>query len=117
MHFDFTKFWSDMVRHGDSINGDKAPRDTISVVGSVRREHRRFPQPPLAQGCRSDMQAFRIQGGTPLSGRLTVDGSKNAALPLMAASLLSPKPILLHGVPPLADVNNRRRRVKAPLLY
>ena len=52
------------------------------------------------------MQAFRIQGGTPLSGRLTVDGSKNAALPLMAASLLSPSPILLHGVPPLADVNN-----------
>lgn len=52
------------------------------------------------------MQAFRIQGGTPLTGRLAVDGSKNAALPLMAASLLSPEPVLLHGVPPLADVNN-----------
>ncbi|MDG2292480.1 MAG: UDP-N-acetylglucosamine 1-carboxyvinyltransferase [Phycisphaerales bacterium] len=52
------------------------------------------------------MQAFRIQGGTPLTGQLAVDGSKNAALPLMAASLLSPEPVLLHGVPPLADVNN-----------
>jgi UDP-N-acetylglucosamine 1-carboxyvinyltransferase len=52
------------------------------------------------------MQTFRIQGGHRLSGRLRVDGSKNAALPLMAASLLTEEPIRLRNVPDLSDVGN-----------
>ncbi len=52
------------------------------------------------------MQTFRIQGGRRLSGRLRVDGSKNAALPLMAASLLTEEPIRLRNVPDLSDVGN-----------
>ncbi|MHC4716620.1 MAG: UDP-N-acetylglucosamine 1-carboxyvinyltransferase [Planctomycetota bacterium] len=52
------------------------------------------------------MDAFRIQGGRRLSGRIAVDGSKNACLPLMAAALLTEQPVTLRGVPALADIRN-----------
>ena len=52
------------------------------------------------------MDAFRIQGGHRLSGRIAVDGSKNACLPLMAAALLTDQPVILRGVPALADITN-----------
>ncbi len=47
-----------------------------------------------------------IQGGTRLRGRLRVHGAKNAALPLMAATLLADQPVVLHDVPDLADLRN-----------
>lgn len=50
------------------------------------------------------MDALRITGGAPLHGELRVSGSKNAALPLMAAALLADGESELHGVPDLADV-------------
>lgn len=52
------------------------------------------------------MDAFRIQGGTRLSGRIAVDGSKNASLPLMAAALLADEPVTLRNVPGLSDISN-----------
>ena len=52
------------------------------------------------------MDSFRIEGGHRLSGRLTVDGSKNAALPLLAAAILSDETVTLRGVPDLTDVQN-----------
>ncbi len=52
------------------------------------------------------MDAFRIHGGARLSGRIAVDGSKNASLPLMAATLLTDEPVTLRGVPALSDVAN-----------
>lgn len=52
------------------------------------------------------MDAFVINGGNRLSGTVTVNGSKNACLPLMAAALLSDQPITLHHVPRLADISN-----------
>ncbi|MHC4414796.1 MAG: UDP-N-acetylglucosamine 1-carboxyvinyltransferase [Planctomycetota bacterium] len=55
------------------------------------------------------MDAFRIQGGTRLSGRIAIDGSKNASLPLMAAALLTDEPITLRRVPALADISNMAR--------
>jgi len=45
-----------------------------------------------------------IQGGAPLSGEIRVSGAKNAALPLMCASLLSDEPLRLSNVPHLKDV-------------
>lgn len=54
------------------------------------------------------MDAFVIRGGKPLSGTIRVNGAKNAALPLMAASLLTDQPILLRDVPDLADIRNMR---------
>ncbi len=55
------------------------------------------------------MDAFRIQGGTRLSGRIAIDGSKNTTLPLMAASLLTEEPVTLRRVPKLADISNMAR--------
>ena len=51
------------------------------------------------------MDAFRIEGGARLTGRLTVDGSKNSSLPLMAAALLADHPVTLRRVPALSDIN------------
>jgi len=55
------------------------------------------------------MDAFRIQGGARLSGRIKVEGSKNAALPLMAAALLSDGTVNLRRVPMLSDIRNMVR--------
>ena len=49
------------------------------------------------------MDAFVIQGGRKLSGRVEVGGAKNAALPVMAATLLAPGVHTLRNVPLLAD--------------
>lgn len=50
------------------------------------------------------MDMFVVQGGQPLTGRVTISGAKNAALPIMAASLALDGPATLHGIPRLADV-------------
>jgi UDP-N-acetylglucosamine 1-carboxyvinyltransferase len=55
------------------------------------------------------MDTFVINGGRRLFGRVRVNGSKNAALPLMAATLLTDQPITLRDVPNLADIANMRR--------
>ncbi len=52
------------------------------------------------------MDAFRIEGGHRLKGTVRVNGSKNAALPLMAAALLTDQPVTLHDVPNLSDIRN-----------
>ena len=52
------------------------------------------------------MDYFRIQGGKRLAGRVKVDGSKNAALPLLAAVLLTDQTVTLHNVPALTDISN-----------
>lgn len=55
------------------------------------------------------MDQFVINGGSRLNGRLTIKGSKNAALPLMAAALLTDRPLMLNDVPDLADIRNMVR--------
>ncbi len=54
------------------------------------------------------MDTFVIDGGRRLKGRLTVNGSKNAALPIMAAALLTDQPLTLRDVPDLRDLSNMR---------
>ncbi len=51
------------------------------------------------------MDRIRIRGGTHLNGTIPISGAKNAALPLMIASLLTPDTITLKNVPNLADVS------------
>jgi len=46
-----------------------------------------------------------VEGGHPLSGRVPVEGAKNAALPASVASLLTDEPVVLHRVPQLRDVS------------
>ena len=51
------------------------------------------------------MDKIRIRGGRPLSGEITIGGAKNAALPLMAAGLLTEERLQLTNVPRLADID------------
>ena len=51
------------------------------------------------------MDVFQIEGPVRLSGRVEVNGSKNASLPIMAAALLAPGRSTLLGIPRLADIN------------
>ncbi|HWK46158.1 MAG TPA: UDP-N-acetylglucosamine 1-carboxyvinyltransferase [Stellaceae bacterium] len=50
------------------------------------------------------MDKIRIRGGRRLEGSITIGGSKNAALPLMAASLLTDEKLVLSNLPQLADI-------------
>ena len=50
------------------------------------------------------MEKLVIEGGVPLSGTVTPAGNKNAALPLLAASLLTEEQVVLHNVPSIRDV-------------
>ncbi len=52
------------------------------------------------------MDTFVIVGGRRLFGRVRINGSKNAALPLLAAALLTDQPVTLRDVPNLADIRN-----------
>jgi len=52
------------------------------------------------------MDRIRIRGGARLCGEIPISGAKNAALPLMAACLLSSEPLVLSNVPGLADVES-----------
>src|SRR5258708_4321579 len=51
------------------------------------------------------MEVFQIEGGRPLMGEVAAGGAKNAALPIMAASILAREPVFLDGVPELVDVD------------
>jgi UDP-N-acetylglucosamine 1-carboxyvinyltransferase len=49
------------------------------------------------------MESFIIKGGVPLHGEVEISGSKNAALPIMAATLLTNEPCVIRRVPDLSD--------------
>jgi UDP-N-acetylglucosamine 1-carboxyvinyltransferase len=54
------------------------------------------------------MDKLRIQGGTRLEGEVRVSGAKNAALPILCASLLTAEPLVVSNVPRLNDVRTMR---------
>lgn len=54
------------------------------------------------------MDKFLIQGGKPLEGRVSVSGAKNAALPAMAASLLTDQRVVLRNIPRVRDIGTMR---------
>lgn len=56
---------------------------------------------------------FRIEGGVPLRGEVTPGGNKNAALPLLAATLLTEEPVILHNIPHIQDVWTMRRLLES----
>ena len=55
------------------------------------------------------MDRIIIEGGVPLEGAVEISGAKNAALPLMAACLLTDEPLELANLPDLADVGSMQR--------
>ena len=52
------------------------------------------------------MDSLRIEGGHQLNGSIAISGAKNAALPLMAATLMAEKPMVLDNLPELADTSS-----------
>ncbi len=59
------------------------------------------------------MEKFLIEGGIPLKGEVTPAGNKNAALPILAATLLSEEPIVLHNLPQIRDVKDMRKLLES----
>ncbi|MBV9504789.1 MAG: UDP-N-acetylglucosamine 1-carboxyvinyltransferase [Acidobacteriia bacterium] len=55
------------------------------------------------------MDKFVIAGGTPLAGEVSTSGSKNAALPALAAALLTEEPVILHRIPRVRDIRTMQR--------
>ena len=55
------------------------------------------------------MDKLVIRGGNPLLGTIRVSGAKNAALPAMAAALLTDEPIVLENIPQVRDIETERR--------
>ena len=58
------------------------------------------------------MDKLQIEGGPPLDGEVRASGAKNAALPILAASLLSTEPLELENVPHLQDVTTMNRLLR-----
>ncbi len=58
------------------------------------------------------MDSFRIHGGRRLAGRIQIEGSKNATLPLMAAALCTDGDLTLKNVPCLSDISNMARLLR-----
>src|SRR5258707_9025434 len=55
------------------------------------------------------MDKFVIEGGTPLQGSIPTSGSKNSALPALAAALLTEDLVVLHRVPRVRDIRTMER--------
>lgn len=55
------------------------------------------------------MDKFLIRGGTPLEGQLSISGAKNAALPALAAALLTDKRVVLENIPAVRDIRTMGR--------
>src|ERR1035437_2917534 len=59
------------------------------------------------------MDKFVIRGGNPLLGTVRISGAKNAALPAMAAALLTEEPVILENVPQVRDIETERKLLAA----
>ena len=59
------------------------------------------------------MDKIEIIGGKPLNGSIEISGAKNAALPIMAASLLTDKKVLISNVPNLSDIGSMVNLLKS----
>ncbi|MDT8068345.1 MAG: UDP-N-acetylglucosamine 1-carboxyvinyltransferase [Terriglobia bacterium] len=59
------------------------------------------------------MDKFVVRGGNPLLGTVKISGAKNAALPAMAAALLTEEPVILENIPQVRDIETERRLLSA----
>ena len=59
------------------------------------------------------MDRFIIRGGTPLRGTVRVSGAKNAALPCLAACLLTEQPVVLENIPSVRDIRTTCRLLQS----
>ncbi len=59
------------------------------------------------------MDKFVVRGGNPLMGTVRISGAKNAALPAMAAALLTDEPVILENIPQVRDIETERKLLSA----
>jgi len=85
----------------ENINADRVGREQI-----VGRQSIDVGQSPENL---SRWIVFRILGGAPLSGEVRISGAKNAALPILCASLLTSEPLVLSNIPRLRDVSTMKK--------
>src|SRR6185369_1095392 len=87
-----------------------------------RPPHSELSSPPSSYSSRSRLQyltrsalmdKFVIRGGNPLLGTVKISGAKNAALPAMAAALLTDEPVVLENIPQVRDIETERRLLAA----
>src|SRR4051794_3347791 len=99
-------------RDGDSVHSQKRDQASgreracdmaVTLAQRMGRTHvpHLRPAAPLAPL----MEKFVIEGGVPLSGTVAPAGNKNAALPLLAACLLTDDEVVLHNVPRIRDTD------------
>jgi UDP-N-acetylglucosamine 1-carboxyvinyltransferase len=55
------------------------------------------------------MEQFLIEGGAKLQGEIAISGSKNSALPALAACLLTDEPVILHRIPKVRDIRTMEK--------
>jgi UDP-N-acetylglucosamine 1-carboxyvinyltransferase len=67
----------------------------------------------VSSGSQSKMDKFVIRGGNPLLGTINVSGAKNAALPCIAAALLTEEPVILENIPQVRDIETTRKLLAA----
>src|SRR6476661_3137642 len=82
-------------------------RSDSDCTHSVSRSHassREIVRAMLVTLAPAVMEKFVIEGGVPLSGTVTPAGNKNAALPILAACLLTTDEVVIDNVPRIADV-------------
>lgn len=89
------------------VFGHTPGEEVFSETAGVRLGHSEQSNPQ-----EFPLDHFVITGGKRLCGRLTVKGSKNAALPIMAAALLTDRPVMLRDVSDLADIGNMARLMR-----
>src|SRR5918994_960267 len=85
----------------DQASGRESSRDMVGTLAQLpgRTGVRPAPSlPPL-------MEKLVIEGGVPLSGTIVPAGNKNAALPILAACLLTDEQVVLHNVPQIRDAD------------
>ncbi len=75
----------------------------------MRRSGRCFFSLPIAFNLNVSMDKFVIRGGNPLLGTIRVSGSKNSALPCMAAAILTEDEVVLENIPQVRDIETERK--------
>lgn len=59
------------------------------------------------------MEHYMVKGGTPLSGEVEIAGAKNAALPIIAASIMTNETVLIENVPDVSDIRTLLNAIRS----
>src|SRR3954449_11876162 len=94
----------------DSVHSHKRVQASSREKGNdmavtLARPPAQLPELPTRPARRRLMEKFVIEGGVPLSGTVVPAGNKNAALPILAASVLTEEEVVLANVPRIRDVD------------